>query len=619
MDELKIIKKKYGEEMMHYIRDNFSSILETPGKMLNLLTSHFNESHSLYKDLYNNGLRYNFKEFIYSLTDESKQEKIEKDLKSPKELLESVGYDLYECKSEEDIQKFKKYYAKGEELCTFNGGRLERCHVFFAVKKNVLDIKRENFPNPQRQDAYGTSILSIQFDRTVSHRLSIKNRYNHHVNNPDSTFSNNLDNIVEGLTASFAKYYGLKQEIKSSNFEIDGYVRARDGKFYKYNLEIDNVYYCPDNIIIKNDGNVKKYPKEKYLIFDYFILNLETKKIESYTSENDGFIPSLGKIKKITITNKKDYKELLIYNEDGFIITINLDKDNNIIMVDNSYVKEIKKNYLLYNQICQKIYLSNVKKISSNFMKANRDLEEIFLPKCETITDDFLHNNLKLKYLYFPNVTFIGNNFLTSNRIIEDISLPKCETIKNDFLYFNIDCKKLDMPMLETVEKNFMMYNKELETTNFPSLVSTDRNFLCSNIICKKINMPKLESIGKNFMSDNKCLEVISLPSLKYICEHFLYNIEEIKILYLPDVYYIFGNILGCSKVETAILPNLISISYPQFFEITKYLYAPKLEKVSDISFLKNIPYCYTPLLKEFCNTEDIILESNQIKLKRCK
>ena len=44
----------------------------------------------------------------------------------------------------EDIQKFKKYYAIGEELCTFSGGRLNNCYVFFAVKKNIswFQVKR---------------------------------------------------------------------------------------------------------------------------------------------------------------------------------------------------------------------------------------------------------------------------------------------------------------------------------------------------------------------------------------------------------------------------------------------------------------------------------------------
>ena len=61
------------------------------------------------------------------------------------------------------IQSFKKYYAPQEELCTFLGGRLNSCDVFFAVKKDVNDIKRSDFIKPEREDKYGTSVISIQF------------------------------------------------------------------------------------------------------------------------------------------------------------------------------------------------------------------------------------------------------------------------------------------------------------------------------------------------------------------------------------------------------------------------------------------------------------------------
>ncbi len=658
-EELKIIKKKYGEKMMHFCRDYFATILETDGLLLKLLLDNFEPSHDLYEDIINQNKEDKFKNYIYTFVDVEKNNEI-KVIKNPKELLSEVGYDLYECKCEEDIQKFKKYYAKGEELCTFNGGRLDRCYVFFAVKKNISEIKREDYPNPERQDAYGTSVISIQFTKDKTHTLSIKNRYNHHVNNPDSTFSNNLDNIVEGLTESFSEYYGLIQQHSNGKFELKDYVRANDGKFYKYNLEIDNVYYCPNNIIIDNFG-VKRYDKEKYLIFDYFILNLETKKIKKLIRENDSFIHSLGKIKKITITNRKDYKELLIYNEDGFIITINLDKDNNIIMVDNPYIKGIKENYLFYNRKCQKIYLSNVERISYNFMPDNNDsLEEIFLPKCETIGDDFLCFNNKLKSIYLPNVTFIGNDFLCSNEKIKSVSLPKCREIGDNFLYYDFTCEKMDMPMLEKVGTNFMAENGKLETINFPSLVSIGddflydndkiktmylpnvsyigNNFLYQNILiedvslpkcievkdgflhsnkmCKKLDMPMLEKLGLYFMNRNENLETINLPSLTYIREHFMYLNNKVKTVYLPNIKYIYGCFFGVSEIETAILSNLISINFPQDFKITKYLYAPKLEKVSDISLLKDIPYCYTPLLEEYCNTEDLIFDYEQLSLE---
>ena len=190
IDDLKVIRKKYGERMYHFCRESFPTLLEEPGKLSKLLSDNFYESHFLFYDIVADGKEDEFKNYIYSLVDvENNNELVQ--IKTPEELMSEAGYVLVECYNEGDIQAFRKYYAPGEELCTFYGGRLNRCRVFFAVKKNVSDIKREDFKNPKRQDEYGTSVISIQFTKDGTNTLSIKNRYNHTVNNPDATFSNN--------------------------------------------------------------------------------------------------------------------------------------------------------------------------------------------------------------------------------------------------------------------------------------------------------------------------------------------------------------------------------------------------------------------------------------------
>ena len=183
--------------MAHLCQTLFPTLLEEDGLLFKLLSDNFNYSKFLYDDLIKQEGVVDFKNYIYSLLD-AKKEEILVD-KTPYELLDEVGYTLYECKTENDIQKFKKYYYNGEELCTFNGGRLKRCYVFFAVKKDVDSIKREDFIYPNRQDEYGTSVISIQFTKGDINTVSIKNRYNHKVNNPDATFSNNLDKVLETI------------------------------------------------------------------------------------------------------------------------------------------------------------------------------------------------------------------------------------------------------------------------------------------------------------------------------------------------------------------------------------------------------------------------------------
>ena len=207
-EDLKIIKKKFGEKMMHECRTLFPTLLEQKGLLPKLLLEHFEPSHDLYNDLEKYNLFNSFERYINSLAATNKKEMTVTSL-TPEELLDKAGYTLYECKTEEDIQQFKKYYAKGEELCTFRGNRLNRCYVFFAVKKDVANIRREDYKEPFREDTYGTSVISIQFTRDTYTYLSIKNRYNHTVPNPDATFNNNLDNIIPGLSYAFQKQYGL--------------------------------------------------------------------------------------------------------------------------------------------------------------------------------------------------------------------------------------------------------------------------------------------------------------------------------------------------------------------------------------------------------------------------
>ena len=68
----------------------------------------------------------------------------------------------------------KKYYAPGEEICTFRDPeRFKRYYIINAVRKDVDKIKRGN--PPQRDDEYGTSVISIQVLKTGGF-ISIKNR-----------------------------------------------------------------------------------------------------------------------------------------------------------------------------------------------------------------------------------------------------------------------------------------------------------------------------------------------------------------------------------------------------------------------------------------------------------
>lgn len=145
--ELKRIKKIYGEKFAHLCRDMFPTILEDDGKLLTILEETFSHNcNSLYESITDNYLETDFKDLIYSKFDIEREDSQPTELRTPYEILDEAGYDLYECKTEEDIQKFRKYYAEGEVLCTiYNGGRLNTRDCFFCCKEKCRRNQKRRF------------------------------------------------------------------------------------------------------------------------------------------------------------------------------------------------------------------------------------------------------------------------------------------------------------------------------------------------------------------------------------------------------------------------------------------------------------------------------------------
>ena len=637
-EDLKLIKKKYGEDMAKWCREIFPTLLEKEGLLPKLLTDNFYPSRFLYKDIISNRLEDDFKNYIFDLVDVEKEYKIEVK-KTPKQLLDEAGYILYECHNEQEIQNFKKYYAPGEELCTFRGERLNRCHVFFAVKKDVDNIKREDFRTPNRQDLYGTSVISIQFTRDQSHTLSIKNRYNHHVNNPDSTFSNNLDNIIPGLTESFAREYGLIQRNRNKNFEIPGYVKANDNRYYKYNYEIYNIYYCPDNIIIDN-FEAKQLEKEKYVLLDYFVLDLQEKTIKTYDSAvDDSFSYSMENVEKIKIEKTKDKKILFLKETNGNIVTIILDDKNRIVGYKNDKLRIIEESFLGSNESLEEIELKNVeiigncflydnislkrlelpkvKEIRDDFLANNKQISEIKLPQVEIIGDNFLYDNISLKTLEIPRVKKIGGKFLFENDSLLEIKLPQVETIEDDFL-FNSTLKILELPKVKKVGRNFLHENAGLLEIKLPQVETIEDDFLFNSTL-KILELPKVKKVGRNFLHENAGLLEIKLPQVEIIGDNFLMHGDNLERVELPNVETIGHSfLLSNNKVKTISFPKcrIIGAYFFNYNECMQKVELPKIEGIG-MNFL-----WYSPRFKK-SNVEELrqqgILQHSEESGKRGK
>ena len=487
--ELNRIKKLYGEKFMHLCRSIFPTLLEQKGLLTNVLKSSFaTNSRTLYDDIVNNDLEEEFKNYIYSKVDVEKEKSEIIGEKTPYQLLDENGYNLYECNSEEEIQSFKKYYKSGEELCTFHGDRLNRCVVFFAVKKDAEEIKREDFNNPKREDEYGTSVMSIQFTKSQNSTVSIKNRYNHTVNNPDATYGNDLDEIAPGLTQSFEKLLSERGlTLNSSNieaFSIPGYVVADDGKYYKYNKEINGNYYCPGNVIIDH-GNVIKLEPEKQELIYYFILDKENKTLSLYDSLiSDSFIDGFKNIDSIEMVNNNNSEQktktiTIKEKSSDKPITIEINKESNsIIGYTNENLTNLGHNFLGYNEQLSEFNVPNVTSIGAFCLANNKELKKFEVPNVTCIGNRVLANNKELKKFEAPNLTEIGDNFLRMNTKLSEFNVPNVTCIGNRVLANNKELKKFEAPNAEKIGYYFLRKNTQLSEFYVPNLTKESKERL---------------------------------------------------------------------------------------------------------------------------------------------
>lgn len=577
MDDLKYIKKHYGEKMMHLCRELFPTILDTEGALADIMESCFAPSRTLYYDIKKYMLETSFKNYIYK-NYMIEDRKAKYTAKTPEELLKEADYELYECHTEEDIQKFKKYYKEGEELCTFWGGRLHSCYVFFAVKNNAEKLKREDFEKPRREDDYGISVISIQFARD-NYTLSIKNRYNHTVNNPDATYGNNLENIIPGLTYSFEKKYGFKiRQNREDSFEIPGYVEVA-GKIYKYNYEINNTYYCPNNVIIKN-GEIRQYPQEQYIIMDYFIFDIRNRKIGLIDRLiTDGLVDEYKNIEKLEIKKEDNKKRLIItMNNQQSIITLN--NQNQIIEYENKNIEKIKGGFMCFNETLKKLDIPNVRRIENASFKNCKALEKLDLPLTDTIEFGSFKECESLKELSIPRVLrienycfnrtpqlekldlpvtrIIGLSCFEDARNITEINAPQVKTI-GEHSFRNIQSlKEIDFPNLEEIDGYVFSENDSSEKINVPKLKRIDYNCFHNSGNIKEFNHDTLEIMGASCFCDNSQMEKLNLPNLRTMEENCFRNSNSLKEINLPNLEIMERCcFMRCGEVDKINMPKL--------------------------------------------------------------
>ena len=603
--DFETIKKLYGESMAKFCRSHFQEILQQEGELSRLLQSKYAPTRILHQSL----IKYEQEDaFIAEIMDEFHKIRPieEKDTKetveTPEVLLAKAGYDLYRCETVADVMRFKKYYQSGvETLCTFKDpkARLERCHIFWVVRKDVERINRKDFKNPERDDEYGTSVMSFQFLKNY-YNLSIKNRYNHAVKYCDNTLSNDLDKIIPGLSKSFEVHYGMKRTKQKINVILLNFVSDKNGVFHSYNCECNDTYYCNDNILITENREVQYYDKARYEVFDSYILDKKEKRIFQHNGIGayaDKTMIGL-QIKDVVVEKIKGTtdKNIIITTDDGGKVEIKVNVQGQIKEFYSDKIEETQEGFLMHSQEIQKISMPNLKVMgNASFINAEK-VEILDLPKIEEIGYQCLSQVLSSE-LPFPLLRKIGNLSLERLPNAKELNLPNLESIGSNSIDFAVSLKNIYLPKLKTMGSSCLRVISSVQELDLPNLEKVGANVFCLAESLTKLSAPKLETINSGFCTTCGALKEISIPNVKYIPHHCFITPGTLEKLELPNV----------KSVWDFCFVNAYNL---------EYLNAPQLEEVGFECF-KHSPKLQTANLDNLARIDKSSFVTSKINVKK--
>ncbi|MBR3913326.1 MAG: hypothetical protein IKJ28_03750 [Alphaproteobacteria bacterium] len=421
-------------------------------------------------------------------------------VKDPFELLSDAGYNAYYVTNIDEQNRISKYFEPNEMLCTFRDPtRFQRYHIINAVKKNVSEIKREDFRGKeQREDAYETSVISIQI-ATQGGFISIKNRYNHSIQNPDNTFNSNPDNIIKGLSSSLKKY--LQVDFSSDEVSLPHYFININNQIVRCHREENNIYFA-DGCYAK-DGNIFPLNKDTELMLDTCILNVKNRTL---------YDPSCCR-EPISIDD--------VQEKSGSFISVLAHE------LKNKRLQIVKNKNGGHNVFADGKIIVSVK---------NGQITALNLPNTTMVGDNFLKHNETLETLNAPNLTIVGDGFLWFNKILHTLNAQNLTIVGNDFLLHNETLQILNTPNLTKVGDGFLWFNKILHTLNAQNLTIVGNDFLRCNNMFKILDMHKLTTVGRCFLQSNKILQILNAQNLTTVGDYFLWFNENLQILNTPKL-----------------------------------------------------------------------------------
>jgi hypothetical protein len=405
--------------------------------------------------------------------------------RDPFELLDEAGYDAFHADSLEKQNSIAHFFKKSELLCTFNdAARYKRYHIVHAIKKDVDQIKRADFIGKEdRQDEYGTSVISIQIGKGERF-ISIKNRYNHTVAGCDHTFNSNPDNIINGLSDALKNHFNV--EFTALNAPLANDFALFNDQIAKYHRETENYYYGDQFWAL--DGVLHPIDRGRGdALFEGFIFDNKSKTLQKIDPTNtDSFAESFNRVYGGRAGLKTDASGNLTL--DGKIL-ITAEKSR-ITAIDLPEL-EVMDNYCLHD---------------------THEITKINVPHLKKMGRDCLHDASRLKIFHADELQIMGDNCLTH--------IPHL--------------KKLHIPKLRETGELCFAFSESLSTFNAPSLITMGPKNLANTPNIKKFSAANLISAGEHSMYDFDSVTSFHAPALEHLAKSCLTHISSLTKLDLP-------------------------------------------------------------------------------------
>ena len=269
-------------------------------------------------------------------------------------------------------------------------------------------------------------------------------------------------------------------------------------------------------------------------MIDYFILDKEKKRLRLYDAYiEDGFCKCFENIEKIQMEKnsekEKQTRVIIIETKDLELpISIEIDKDNNIIGYSNPQLTQVGDRFLQLNNQLSKLNLPQLTQVGNNFLGGNNQLSELNLPQLTQVGDGFLQQNNQLSELNLPQLTQVGHYFIPCNEQLSKLNLSQLTQVGNNFLKCNEQLSELNLPQLTQVGDGFLEQNEQLSELNLPQLTQVGDGFL-ENLSAAVKQLAKIE--GEKGIEINLKTEKTSLQQKVFYKDRKIENNVQIETI----------------------------------------------------------------------------------------